>query len=415
MSDLDNLLGSMGISLDDLAIQTAPAHHAAPQEPAEQPQEEPQQEVQEETTVLSDDDFNDILSDNGFVDTHFIDTEGNTSQSESISQTYNEMIESISESLRQAHDERMESIESGTEQISEDLPDWENNGQSPDVTEDEEEDDAEYDETEDLDEVAEESGEEVVGEVNNEPEKIPLNSPTLLMDDTTSRFSGAEWFEEIQKQRIILAGLGGIGSWTALQLSRMAPEALFMYDDDRVETANMSGQIYGFADIGKYKVNAMAHILNERATAHNLYALNEKFTSFTPAGDIMICGFDNMMARRTFFNSWFTHVRKESTDKSKCLYIDGRLSLDTLQILCIQGTDEYNINRYRNEFLFSDEEADPTVCSMKQTTYLASMIGSLIVNLFTNFVANRLDPVIPYDLPFFTEYDSQNMIFKTEQ
>lgn len=395
MSDLDNLLGSMGISLDDLAIQTAPAHHAAPQEPAEQPQEEPQQEVQEETTVLSDDDFNDILSDNGFVDT--------------------QVEESQQFTARDAYYAAIDDYIEHTQQIDENLPDWENNGQSPDVTEDEEEDNAEYDETEDLDEVAEESGEEVVGEVNNEPEKIPLNSPTLLMDDTTSRFSGAEWFEEIQKQRIILAGLGGIGSWTALQLSRMTPEALFMYDDDRVETANMSGQIYGFSDIGKYKVNAMAHILNERATAHNLYALNEKFTSFTPAGDIMICGFDNMMARRTFFNSWFTHVRKESTDKSKCLYIDGRLSLDTLQILCIQGTDDYNINRYRNEFLFSDEEADPTVCSMKQTTYLASMIGSLIVNLFTNFVANRLDPVIPYDLPFFTEYDSQNMIFKTEQ
>lgn len=397
MSDLDNLLGSMGISLDDLTIQAAPAHHAVPQELAEQPQEEPQQEVQEETTVLSDDDFNDILSDNGFVNT--------------------QVEESQQFTARDAYYAAIDDYIEHTQQISaENLPDWENNGQSPEINaEEEEEDDAEYDETEDLDEVAEESGEEVVGEVNNEPEKIPLNSPTLLMDDTTSRFSGAEWFEEIQKQRIILAGLGGIGSWTALQLSRMTPEALFMYDDDRVETANMSGQIYGFSDVGKYKVNAMADILRQRATAHNLYALNEKFTSFTSAGDIMICGFDNMKARRTFFNSWFTHVRKEGTDKSKCLYIDGRLSLDTLQILCIQGTDDYNINRYRDEFLFSDEEADPTVCSMKQTTYLASMIGSLIVNLFTNFVANRLDPVIPYDLPFFTEYDSQNMIFKTEQ
>ena len=408
MSDLDNLLGSMGISLDDLAIQTAPAHHAAPQEPAEQSQEEPQQEVQEETTVLSDDDFDDILQDNGFIN-----TQGEESQQISAIDTYYAVVNDYNVShLFQGIEQTQQTDELASD---EDLPDWENNGQSPEINAEEEEDDAEYDETEDLDEVAEESGEEVVGEVNNEPEKIPLNSPTLLMDDTTSRFSGAEWFEEIQKQRIILAGLGGIGSWTALQLSRMAPQALFMYDDDRVETANMSGQIYGFSDIGKYKVNAMADILRQRATAHNLYALNEKFTSFTPAGDIMICGFDNMMARRTFFNSWFTHVKKESTDKSKCLYIDGRLSLDTLQILCIQGTDDYNINRYRNEFLFSDEEADPTVCSMKQTTYLASMIGSLIVNLFTNFVANRLDPVIPYDLPFFTEYDSQNMIFKTEQ
>ena len=51
---------------------------------------------------------------------------------------------------------------------------------------------------------------------------------------------------------------------------------------------------------------------------------------------------------------------------------------------------------------------------MKQTTYLACMIGSLMVNLFTNFVAGTLNPILPYDLPFFTEYDAQNMIFNTE-
>jgi hypothetical protein len=50
---------------------------------------------------------------------------------------------------------------------------------------------------------------------------------------------------------------------------------------------------------------------------------------------------------------------------------------------------------------------------MKQTTYLACMVGSVMVNLFTNWAANLLDPAIPYDLPFFTEYDAQNMIFKT--
>ena len=47
---------------------------------------------------------------------------------------------------------------------------------------------------------------------NTEAKKtIPLNSPTLLIDDTTSRFSGAEWFEEIKKSKIIIAGVGGIG------------------------------------------------------------------------------------------------------------------------------------------------------------------------------------------------------------
>ena len=128
----------------------------------------------------------------------------------------------------------------------------------------------------------------------------------------------------------------------------------------------------------------------------------------------MMCGFDNMQARRVFFGVWCNRLESLSADeRKKCLFLDGRLSIDTLQIFCLTGDDEVNMLRYHDEFLFSDEEAEHTVCSMKQTTYLACMIGSLMVNLFTNFVANQLDPIIPYDLPFFTEYDAQHMIFKT--
>lgn len=245
--------------------------------------------------------------------------------------------------------------------------------------------------------------------------KILLNSPTLLVDESTTRFSGAEWFHEIQKARIIIAGIGGIGSNVAFQLARMIPENLTLYDDDNVEMVNMAGQLYSFNDVGKSKVNAIADMIYNYTTMRQVWTVQDKFTSDKEPGDIMICGFDNMRARRTFFNSWCNHISDKSVEeRSKCLYLDGRLSIDTLQILCIRGDDQYNIDRYKREFLFADYEADATICSRKQTTYLACMIGSLMVNLFTNFIANSLNPIIPYDLPFFTEYDAQNMIFKTE-
>ena len=41
--------------------------------------------------------------------------------------------------------------------------------------------------------------------------EIPENSQTITVDETTSRFSGAIWYEEIQKQTVTLAGIGGIG------------------------------------------------------------------------------------------------------------------------------------------------------------------------------------------------------------
>lgn len=262
-----------------------------------------------------------------------------------------------------------------------------------------------------------ESEEPVTTTENNTPEdaKIPLNSPTLLVDESTTRFSGAEWFNEIQKARIIIAGIGGIGSNVAFQLARMIPANLTLYDDDNVERVNMAGQLFSSSNIGESKVTAIANMIYDYTSMKQVLAIKDKFTSDKEPGDIMICGFDNMRARRTFFNSWYNHISdKSEKERSKCLYLDGRLSIDTLQILCIRGDDQYNIERYEKEFLFADYEADATICSMKQTTYLACMIGSLMVNLFTNFIANLLDPVIPYDLPFFTEYDAQNMLFKTE-
>lgn len=244
---------------------------------------------------------------------------------------------------------------------------------------------------------------------------IPLNSPTLLLDESTTRFSGAEWYNEIQKKNIIIAGCGGIGSNLAFQLARMHPAHMILYDDDTVETVNMAGQLYARSDVGKSKVSAIYNMITAYTNMQNIYALNQKFTDTSEPGDIMLCGFDSMAARRTFFDAWHSHMLqyRTSEERAKCLFLDGRLNLDTLQVFCVTGDNEYACDEYYNKYLFSDSEADATVCSMKQTTYLACMIGSIMTNLFTNFCANLLNPIIPYDLPFFTEYDAQNMIFKT--
>lgn len=156
---------------------------------------------------------------------------------------------------------------------------------------------------------------------NNE---IPVNSPTLLVEDVTSRFSGASWYDKIRTKIILLAGLGGIGSYVAFLLSRIHPFKIVMYDDDKVETANMSGQLYCMENIGEYKVNAIYNTMKRYSNFYNANALRERITDGTPARDIMICGFDNMEARKTFYRVWKTYVRR-SNSKDECLFIDGRI------------------------------------------------------------------------------------------
>ena len=251
--------------------------------------------------------------------------------------------------------------------------------------------------------------------VEDAHQEIPTNSATLLVDEATSRFSSAIWYENIKNKTVTLAGVGGIGSYVGFLLARMKPAFMFIYDDDIVEAVNMSGQLYGQSDLGRPKVSALAGMIRNYAGYGNVFAMTERFTDESEASDIMICGFDNMAARRLFFNKWVNHVQsKPEEERKNCLFIDGRLAAEEFQILCIKGDDEYNINRYNDEFLFSDAEADETICSYKQTTFCANMIASYMVNLFVNFCANQCEPIIDRDLPFLTTYNAETMYLKTE-
>lgn len=243
---------------------------------------------------------------------------------------------------------------------------------------------------------------------------IPENSSSITMDESTTRFSSALWFKAIQNKVIVLAGIGGIGSYIALLLARMKPKALFLYDDDEVETVNMAGQLYSINDVGKKKVDALADICSSFALYDSVFAIPEKFTLESEASDIMICGFDSMEARNLYYHKWLNHIKELDDDRQKhCLFLDGRLAAEEFQVFCITGDDTYSQELYRTKYLFDDEQADATVCSYKQTSYMANMIGSMIVNLFVNFVANEVGGM--RDLPFLTSYEGESLMFETQQ
>lgn len=247
--------------------------------------------------------------------------------------------------------------------------------------------------------------------------EIPVNSQTITIDETTSRFSGAIWYEEIQKQTVTLAGVGGIGSYVGFLLSRLKPNRLIIYDPDRVETVNMSGQLYGQTDVGRYKCAALADMVMNYANYCNIVTLDQRFEDGSDATDIMICGFDNMAARRTFYEKWKQRVLSYpagSDNRKKCLFIDGRLAAEEFQVLSIQGDDERAMAAYEDKWLFSDAEAEETICSYKQTTFMANMIASVMVNVFVNFIANQCGPIIDRDVPFFISYDASTMFTKVE-
>lgn len=241
--------------------------------------------------------------------------------------------------------------------------------------------------------------------------EIPENSKSIIISDTTSRFSGAIWYDKVKQTDVTLAGVGGIGSWCALLLAKLNVNKLTMYDYDSVESTNIAGQFYGVSQIGSFKTSAVAESLRNYARYNDYVCRPERFIPTSPTSNVMICGFDNMAARKTFFEAWLNRVGNY-TDKSKLLFIDGRLNAEEFQIFAIQGDDTNAIEKYRREYLFDDSEVEEAICSYKQTSFMANMIASYMINIFVNFIANQCDPIIPRDVPFFTSYTADTMFTK---
>lgn len=242
-----------------------------------------------------------------------------------------------------------------------------------------------------------------------------VNPPYNPTDQSTARFSSAQWFTFVQSTRVAIAGVGGIGSWLALMIARLNPAALALMDDDVVDFSNMAGQLFDRSNIGAKKVDVVARMIAAFAGYTKVQACARKLTSETSVPAILMCGFDNMAARRAAYNAWKRNVAETSeAERGKCLFIDGRLSAETLQVFCITGDAPYYMAAYERDWLFSDEEAESTVCSYKQTSYCANLIGSIMTNLFVNWCTNQCDPLVDRSLPFMTEYSAEQMYLKSE-
>lgn len=216
------------------------------------------------------------------------------------------------------------------------------------------------------------------------------------------RVKGAEWFPFSYKKDVLVLGQGGIGSWTSLLLGRIGCN-LHLFDMDQYEEHNMTGQVVRSTDIGRNKAEVakeMVRMFSPDAEVETYGEYNES----SMVSDIVICGFDNMKARKIAFEKWLDYVENQATDKSKCFFQDGRLLAEQLQIFNVCGDDSDSIRRYQVEFLFDDSEVEEVACTFKQTSHSAAMIASMMVGFFTNWLTNTYGEMKYRKVPFFHEY-----------
>lgn len=219
-----------------------------------------------------------------------------------------------------------------------------------------------------------------------------------------SRFSSSVWFEQVKEKNVIIGGAGGIGSWTALLLTRAGFKPI-VYDFDVYEEVNTAGQFVSINGINKPKVISLTENIR-LFTGETITGIQQKYTNESMYAPLMIAGFDNIQARRDMYFNWKKQLSLvESKDQLKqYLFIDGRLLAEQYQIICICGDNNKAMEEYETDkFLFSDSEIEQVVCSLKQTTHCATMIASKITSFMINHLSNLAEDNQGRSVPFYYE------------
>jgi tRNA A37 threonylcarbamoyladenosine dehydratase len=155
-----------------------------------------------------------------------------------------------------------------------------------------------------------------------------FNRATLLL--------GSTCMERINRARVIIFGLGGVGSWCAESLARTGIHDLTLVDSDRVCVTNINRQIQATcATIGQVKTEALRSRLleiNPAAQIHSIQKIYEQETETEfdlDAYDFVIDAIDSLNCKmRLLYNASRSHATVFSAFGAACKLDPTRVRTD---------------------------------------------------------------------------------------
>lgn len=114
--------------------------------------------------------------------------------------------------------------------------------------------------------------------------------------------------EKIRGGRVVICGLGGLGSRIAELLTRAGVGYLRLIDFDRVEMTNLNRQMYFWSQVGEYKAVALEENLHRitpyvELDVHNVMITEENLADLVAGVDIVVEAFDKPANKAMLVNS----------------------------------------------------------------------------------------------------------------
>jgi len=107
-----------------------------------------------------------------------------------------------------------------------------------------------------------------------------------------------------QKTKIIVCGVGSVGSFVTLTLAKLGFTNIEAIDFDKIEAENIPNQFYRVQDIGKFKVDALQEIVEDYSGLKiktNKTKIDGKFNFDLTMNTILVLSLDNMETRDLIF------------------------------------------------------------------------------------------------------------------
>ncbi len=175
---------------------------------------------------------------------------------------------------------------------------------------------------------------------------------------------------DFRNYHITIAGLGNIGSHTAMALTRMGISTFTLFDFDNIEAHNLASQSYAYFDVGRPKTAAAVEEMSVYNTDVKVVSHNKAFTGSEQEGQILISAVDSMEARREICKNL----------PPDTFVIDGRMGGGQIEVHS-QLASEWAATL--------DKDGDDDPCGARYISYTSYVMAGLIANQVKRYLMKQ--------------------------
>jgi len=215
--------------------------------------------------------------------------------------------------------------------------------------------------------------------------------------------------KKIKKSRIIIFGLGGVGSLAAEAISRNFINTLTLVDFDDYEISNLNRQLYSnYNNIGRKKVEVVKENIEKHCRDTNIIISDEKVTEeniedfFKIEYNYVIDAIDDVKGKLAIIK----YCKENNISVISCLGTGNRINPEMLKVEDIYKTfncplakkmrkelKKLKINKV-NVVFSSEKPVETTDNQLGSTSFVPSSAGLLLSSYVINKIAFKEEDVI---------------------